>query len=70
MCNDPLATASQLGELYPSGVSTAPKYVINASDLLMAADSEEDAALLLDYLRGQLSTRPVPPPGGKDAFGI
>lgn len=61
MCDDPLVTAAQLGELYPSGVSSAPKYVISSVDLISAADSEETAAIMLERLKTQLSAPPPHP---------
>ena len=52
ICDDPAAMAEQLAELYHSGITAAPKHVLSAGQLARAVESEEDAAKLLEELRG------------------
>jgi hypothetical protein len=56
ICDDPVATAEQLAELYHSGITAAPKYLLPAGQLARAIESEEDAAKLLEELRGLVGT--------------
>ena len=52
ICDDPVATAEQLAELYHSGITAAPKHLLPVAQLARAIDSEANAAKLLEELRG------------------
>ena len=52
--------AEQLAELYPSGITAAPKHVLSASQLARAIESEEDAGKLLEELRALVGASGVP----------
>ena len=49
--------AEQLAELYHSGITAAPKHVLSAGQLARAIESEDDAAKLLEELRGLVGGR-------------
>ncbi len=57
ICDDPVAMAEQLAELYHSGITAAPKHVLSAGQLARAIESEDDAGKLLEELRSLVGER-------------
>lgn len=60
LCLDQVATAQQLADLYPCGISTAPKHTLPATRLAGAATDEDTASAIFDELQASVGAPLLP----------